>query len=42
MDTILKEYTLGDMTARYLLDEDQHAGLELYPTQDVYKRQRSA
>ena len=32
MDTILKEYTLGDMTARYLLDEDQHAGLELYPT----------
>ena len=32
MDTILKEYTLGDMTARYLLDEEQHAGLELYPT----------
>lgn len=32
MDTILKEYKFGDMTARYLLDEEQHGGLELYPT----------
>ena len=44
MDTILKEYTLGDMTARYLLDEDQHAGLELYPTHmpvPVHKKKRA-
>ena len=31
MDKVLKEYPLGDMVARYLLDEDQHVGLELYP-----------
>lgn len=31
MDMILKEYRIGDMTARYLLDADQHVGLELYP-----------
>ncbi len=31
MDSILKEYILGDMIARYSLDEKQHAGLELYP-----------
>lgn len=32
MDRILNEYKLGDMTARYLLDEEQHVGLELYPS----------
>ena len=31
MDTILKEYRIGDMAACYLLDEEQHVGLELYP-----------
>lgn len=31
MDRILKEYILGDMIARYYLDEEQHVGLELYP-----------
>ena len=31
MDMILKEYRIGDMTARYLLDAEQHVGLELYP-----------
>lgn len=31
MDSILKEYTLGDMTARYFTDEEQHVGFLLYP-----------
>ncbi|WP_313071304.1 glycoside hydrolase family 36 protein [Lacrimispora sp.] len=32
MDSILKEYILGDMVARYTVDEKQHIGLQLYPS----------
>lgn len=32
MDSIMKEYTLGDMVARYTVDEKQHIGLQLYPS----------
>lgn len=31
MDSILNEYKLGDMAARYILDLGGHAGFELYP-----------
>lgn len=31
MDSILKEYLLGDMVARYSVDEMRHVGLQLYP-----------
>lgn len=31
MDSILKEYILGDMVARYCMDEKKHVGLQLYP-----------
>lgn len=31
MKHILKEYILGDMVACYLIDEDKHIGLMLYP-----------
>lgn len=31
MDSIMKEYILGDMVARYIVDEKQHIGLQLYP-----------
>ncbi|HCT92460.1 MAG TPA: alpha-galactosidase [Lachnospiraceae bacterium] len=33
MDVLLKEYGLGDMAARYLLDEERHVGLVLYPAE---------
>lgn len=32
MRKLLKEYSLGDMTARYETDEKGHVGLTLYPT----------
>jgi alpha-galactosidase len=32
MDSIMKEYILGDMVARYTVDEKQHIGLQLYPS----------
>ncbi|RKD30426.1 glycoside hydrolase family 36 protein [Lacrimispora algidixylanolytica] len=32
MDSIMKEYILGDMVARYIVDEKQHLGLQLYPS----------
>jgi alpha-galactosidase len=32
MDSIMKEYTLGDMVVRYIVDEKQHIGLYLYPS----------
>lgn len=31
MDIVLKEYCLGDMQARYLLDDERHVGFVLYP-----------
>ena len=32
MRKLLKEYSLGDMMARYETDEKGHVGLTLYPT----------
>ena len=31
MNSILKEYVLGDMVVRFVVDEDQHVGMQLYP-----------
>ncbi|MDO4276085.1 MAG: alpha-galactosidase [Eubacteriales bacterium] len=33
MDKLLKEYGLGDMTARYEINEDKQVGLVLYPAE---------